>query len=135
MKTIPFTRGTGPAPLPTAPLVSLDALLGDWTNTYRETGNIVSFRLERADEGYTMACRFKRESQHLGKVPVVPYADHALGRQATAFLARCDVDFGEALLACNTNKGLIIVAAYVQFRDGSGRAPYFSREFFFHENQ
>ena len=47
------------------------------------------------------------------------------------FLAVYDFDFMQMSLAANMNKGLLIIASYNTFRDGSGRSNYFSREFFY----
>jgi hypothetical protein len=47
------------------------------------------------------------------------------------FFAVYDFDFMRMFLAANMNKGLLIIASYNTFRDGSGRSNYFSREFFY----
>ena len=48
-------------------------------------------------------------------------------------MARYDFGFAEVTLAANENKGLIIIASYHRFRDGSARSNYFIREFFYRQ--
>jgi hypothetical protein len=47
-----------------------------------------------------------------------------------AFIAKYDLEFAETLIEGNVNAGLLVLAAFHTFRDGSRRANYFSREFF-----
>ena len=55
-----------------------------------------------------------------GQVPVVPHATHVASREPAGFLARYDFGFSELSLAANEAKGLLIIASYSTFRDGSG---------------
>jgi len=58
------------------------------------------------------------------------YAENAASTRGMAFVARYHFDFLETLLEGNVNSGLLVLAAFHTFRDGSRRANYFSREFF-----
>jgi hypothetical protein len=66
-----------------------------------------------------------------GTVAAVPHAAGVDGREPAGFLAVYEFGFMQVVLAANLNKGLMIVASYNAFRDGSGRSNYFSREFFY----
>lgn len=48
-----------------------------------------------------------------------------------AFCADYELGFMAARLAANTNKGLIVVAAFFNFKAGSGRKNILCREFFY----
>ena len=72
----------------------------------------------------------------LGARPRRPPRDQAINvesRQPAGFLARYDFGFSELSLAANEAQGLLIIASFSTFRDGSGRSSYFSREFFYRE--
>jgi hypothetical protein len=66
-----------------------------------------------------------------GKVVAVPHAGGVDAHDLAGFLAVYDFDFMQMSLAANVNKGLLIIASYNTFRDGSARSNYFSREFFY----
>ena len=68
-----------------------------------------------------------------GRVPVVPHAIDVASRRPAGFLARYDFGFSELSLAANEAQGLLIIASFSTFRDGSGRSSYFTREFFYRE--
>lgn len=46
------------------------------------------------------------------------------------FTATYDFGFAETKLQGNINKGLIVLAQFHRFKDDSGRADYFTREYF-----
>ncbi len=48
-----------------------------------------------------------------------------------AFAAVYDLGFLKTHMQAKTEQGVLVVATFNQFTDGSGRANYFSREFFF----
>ena len=57
------------------------------------------------------------------------------GFHRPGFLARYDFGFADLTLAANEAKGLLIIAAFSTFRNGSGRSNYFTREFFYRETR
>ena len=111
--------------------VDLSHFLGTWTNTFKDTGSIRRFVLDRAGEGYTIAADVSGGVGDLGAVGVIPFAPNVDSRQADGFMARYDFGFLEMSLAAYYTKGLIVVSQYTRFKDGSGRQDYFNREFFF----
>ena len=58
------------------------------------------------------------------------YALNAESKAGAAFIASYDFDGLSCVLQGNVNLGLLVVACFTKFRDGSGRADLFSREFF-----
>ncbi len=77
----------------------------------------------------------KKSAQDWGEAEVVPHADSVTSETAVAFHAIYDLGFIQMFLAANYNKGIIIIAAYSTFKDGSPRSNYFTREFFYHESE
>ena len=113
--------------------VDLSSLLGPWRNTYRGSKGIHRVVLSRDGDrymlhGWGMGC-----DDDWGEVPVVPHATNVASQEPAGFLARYDFGFSELSLAANEAKGLLIIASYSTFRDGSGRSSYFTREFFYRE--
>ena len=58
------------------------------------------------------------------------YGNSLTSGQATAFTASYGFDFRHTDLMANLSQGLLILAAFNTFSDGSGRSNYFAREFF-----
>ena len=51
---------------------------------------------------------------------------------AAAFIARYDLGSLDVEMQANLNLGLLVVACFHRFKDGSGRGDRFTREFFYH---
>jgi hypothetical protein len=121
--------GIGGGPVDLAPLV------GRWRNTYRRSQGIRGVELIRSGDRYFLRASGIGSDVNWGEVPANPHATDVSGRQAAGFLARFQFGFSDLTLAANEAKGLLIIAAYATFRDGSGRASYFTREFFYRESE
>jgi hypothetical protein len=113
--------------------VDLAPLLGSWRNTYRDSKGIRRFVLARQGDRYLLRGWGVLRDEDWGTVPVVPHAPHVASRQPAGFLARYDFGFSRVTLAVNENKGLLVVAAFTTFADGSARSSYLTREFFYRE--
>jgi hypothetical protein len=59
------------------------------------------------------------------------YSAGVHSRAAMAFVAKYDFGFMETRLEANLSLGLLVIATFNTFRDGSGRSNYFAREFFY----
>jgi hypothetical protein len=59
------------------------------------------------------------------------YSTGVHSRAAMAFVATYDFGFMETRLEANLSLGLLVIATFNTFRDGSGRSNYFAREFFY----
>ncbi len=112
--------------------IDLTRRLGRWRNTFSQTQGIVEFTLEASDKGYLLRALGAGVEAPWDPMPAIPLASTVEGGEGVAFHIRYDVGFAEMFLAANMNKGLIIIAAYTFFKDDSGRADYFMREFFYH---
>ena len=64
---------------------------------------------------------------------MVAHAPGVTGHEPAGFLAEYHFGFADLALAANEAKGLLIIASFMTFRDGSGRSSYFTREFFYRE--
>jgi hypothetical protein len=114
-------------------LVDLSPLLGPWRNTFRASKGIERVKLSREGDRYMIQGWGIGFKEGWGRVPVVPHALNVSTRQPAGFLARYDFGFSELSLAANEAKGLLIIASFSTFRDGSARSSYFTREFFYRE--
>lgn len=109
--------------------VDIAPLLGTWTNSNAETEWIREFTLERKGEGFAIHVLSAREPADWGEAEVTAYTDN-IGE--LAFHAVYEVGPLESVLAANTNKGLIVIAAFHKFTDGS-RPNFLCREFYYRE--
>jgi hypothetical protein len=123
--------GDGAGALPGA--VDLSPFLGSWRNTYRDSKGIRRFILARQADRYVFRGWGVGRDEDWGTVPVVPHAPQVASRQPAGFLTRYDFAFSQVTLAVNENKGLLVVAAFTTFRDGTARSSYLTREFFYRE--
>jgi hypothetical protein len=114
----------------------LDSLPGIWLNTDRGTRGIV--KVVTAVNGFELIVRtFGAGDPDLidwGEVEAdYIYANSLSSRVAAGFTARYHFDFAEIHLQANWNQGLLVLASFTSFKDGSNRSNYFSRDFF-HRN-
>lgn len=110
--------------------VDISPLLGVWTNSNTQTKWIRRFTLDQKGSIFTIQVQGAAEPFDWGEVEAVPYMDN-IGE--LAFHAVYELEIFHSLLAANTNKGLIIIAAFNRFTNGSGRSNFLCREFYFRE--
>jgi len=104
-------------------------LLGDWVNSNSATEWITKFTLARKGDTFTISTSSARKPFNWGEVEITTYSDN-IGE--TAFVAFYDLGFVKSHLAANTNKGLIVIAAFHRF-DDSERPNFLCREFYYRE--
>jgi hypothetical protein len=114
----------------------LDSLPGIWLNTDGGTRGIV--KVVTAVKGSELTVRtFGAGDPDLidwGEVEAdYIYAGSLSSHVAAGFTARYRFDFAEIHLQANWNQGLLVLASFTSFKDGSDRSNYFSRDFF-HRN-
>jgi hypothetical protein len=102
-----------------------------WKNTKGATRVIRELTLAKDGNSYVLHAYGAGSPRDWGKVVVTPYASSVDAFDAAGFHAVYDFEFLQMVLAANMNKGLLIIASYNTFRDGSGRSNYFTREFFY----
>ncbi len=113
--------------------LQLRPLTGVWRNTNPASRGIVRLEITERDGGLRVRTFGASSPEPIdwGEVPAsVIYADGMRSAKGHAFLASYDFGFLESHLQCNLSQGLLIVAAFNVFKDGSGRSSYFSREFY-----
>ena len=69
-----------------------------------------------------------------GAVPAKAFAESVSASEAVGFRAFYGFGFLETMLAAYLNNRLLVVDAYNQFKDGSGRSQYFLRDHFYLED-
>lgn len=106
--------------------VDIGSLAGDWVNTNPTTRWITGFTLAGSTGLLTLHAYGARGVTDWGKVEAIPYQDD-LGEPA--FHASYDLGPIEALLAANAPKGLIVIAAFIRFKDSAAINSQ-CREFF-----
>lgn len=117
----------------TAAALDRSVLAGDWRNT-NARGGIERIVCEpAAGGGMTVQChgRCEPQTRDWGSADAKLFAFEFDGRQAGAFAAVFDLGFEEVRMQANVKLGVLVVVTLTRFRDGSGRANYFTREFFY----
>src|SRR4051812_4096338 len=135
MSNLQYTRA---GDLPSAPPAAESAidpapLLGTWVNSNAETTGIFRFMLARKDDRVTIHAHGLDAPFDWGEAEVTLFASSVDSHRMVAFNAHYDFGFMESYLGCNSNEGLIIIASYNVFKDGSGRSNYICREFYYRE--
>jgi hypothetical protein len=113
--------------------MSLDSLLGTWTNT-NAGGKGVAKLIVSQEHGAVYLRIFGCQFPSLidwGKVPIeTVYAKDVDSAEPMAFEANYDLGFMDVQVQANFSLGLLVLACFNIFKDQSGRQNYFSREFF-----
>jgi len=117
----------GPGTLDPAPL------LGTWINTNPRVRGIARIVLAANGGRFTVQVSGANGDAPIdwGEVPATPFAHDAGSRETMAFSAAYDLGFQRVELQANVKQGVLVVASFNEFTDGSGRSSYFTREFFY----
>lgn len=113
--------------------LDFSSLLGTWVNTNSATTGIVKVILAAKNGALTVRAFSVGEPLpgDTGEVGVeIVYADSLRSQKAVAFTALYDFGFMNSRLQANTSLGLLIIAGFNTFQDGSGRSNCFCREFY-----
>jgi hypothetical protein len=109
--------------------LSLKNLIGRWNNCDKNTRGLV--RLVLGTKGSTLtvqgfgACT--PTPCDWGVVEGIAYGESVVATEAIAFSARYDFNFKETIVTGHLDNGTLIVETFDKFKDGSGRANYYSR--------
>jgi hypothetical protein len=106
---------------------------GEWESTNSTSTGISRIIIKEQDGRLSVHAfgAFEPEERDWGTVPAEVFTDTAHSSRIRAFRALYDFGFMESLLQAKTEKGVLVIASFNRFKDGSGRANYFSREFLF----
>lgn len=114
-----------------------EPLLGTWLNTNTATRGITSATLSR--QNGKIAARIVAAGDHgpsdWGETEASLFAADASSSEAMSFSAFYDFGFMETQLQAHVRQGVLIIAKFDRFKDNSGRANYFSKEFFYRAEQ
>ncbi len=106
---------------------------GDWESTNSATAGISRMVISQAGNKLLVHAfgAFAPEPKYWGDVTAEVFTDCAHSTRVRAFRAIYDFGFMESLLQAKTERGVLVIASFNRFKDGSGRSNYFSREFLF----
>lgn len=119
---------------PAGPL-DLEPFLGSWEKTNEKPGQWIR-RVEIARSGDdNIAIRLRGgdapSPDDWGSASAdALFANAITSSTGAAFIARYDFGFMQSELQGNVNLGLLVLAGFNRFSDGSGRSDIFTREFF-----
>jgi hypothetical protein len=116
-------------------------IAGSWSNTDRGSSG-GTLRLVVSGDGDDLRVRgfgVPEEAQgepiDWGETGATALAQGVDGSEAWAFRCAFDLGFMTTVLAAYGKEGILIAASYNRFTDGSGRADYWTREFFYLERE
>lgn len=120
------------------PRIDASAVVGTWTAADRASDGVVRLDLAAGDDGGLRvrvwgageAAAADAAPRDWGEVAADLYTTSIDGGPAAGFTARYDFGFLDTLLTAYFKGGLLVLDTFNSFRDGSGRAPYFTREFY-----
>jgi hypothetical protein len=109
------------------------ALVGNWVNSNPETNGIARMRV--SGEGGRLSLRVYAVGPgggavDWGEAEVELLTASPSSRAVAGFTSLYDFGFAEVRLQAMIMKGLVVLAVFNTFKDGSGRADYFTREYF-----
>lgn len=133
MDTLQGTRAEDFVAAPPTGAIDPAPLLGTWLNTDKESQGIVRIVAAVREGGFTIRAFGSGSPEPIdwGEVRADVYADSAGSQGAAAFGAFYDHGFLRTHLQAKVNRGVLVVAMFNQFTDGSGRSSYFNREFYY----
>lgn len=110
----------------------VSALLGTWVNSNPDTNGIA--RMLLAEEGGRLTVEVRAIGPDglisWGAVEAEVFTSSPSSRVAAGFACLYDFGFAETRLQAMILKGLAVLAQVHSFKDGSGRADYFVREYY-----
>ncbi len=111
------------------------SLLGFWRNTNSLSLGIAA--VEISDRGEHLGIRVHGVGESgtvdWGEVAGPAYAKDCSSADAMAFSATFNSQGIRCHLQANVKQGVLVIAYFTEFKDGSGRSNYFSREFYYKE--
>ena len=110
----------------------VSGLLGVWVNSNPETQGIA--RMVMTESGGRLSLRVQAVGPDglidWGETDVRVFTSAPSSRAGAGFACLYDFGFAEARLQAMILKGLVVLAQFHTFKDDSGRADFFVREYF-----
>jgi hypothetical protein len=123
---------------PGAATTNAEKLLGRWLNTNHETRGIAECTIARDGDGISVSIVGVGEDGPIRwpTVTATPLAnlEEEAGQRTMALLATFELGFMRAETHMRINKGVFVIVLFATFLDGSGRANYLNREFFYRQS-
>jgi hypothetical protein len=120
---------------PAAANLNPDKLLGRWLNTNWETRGIAECTVacDVADNSVDIIGVGEDGPIHWPTARATPLAnlEEEAGQRTMAIAATFDFGFMRVDTHIRINKGVFVIVLFATFLDGSGRANYLNREFFY----
>src|SRR5262245_24272423 len=115
--------------------MDLSLFLGTWVNTNSLARGIVKVILSAPAGAFTVRVfgAGDPEPYDWKEVKGAVYTDGVGKHEATSFTALYDLGFMAVQLQTYLAKGVLVIASFAQFKDGSGRANTFVKEFFYRQ--
>ena len=112
--------------------LALSGLPGTWTNSNPDTNGIARMVISEADGKVSLQVYAIGPDRLIdwGTADVAVFASTPTSRVSAGFTCLYDFGFAETRLQAMIMKGLIVLAQFHSFKDESGRADYFVREYF-----
>lgn len=130
-----LTTSSAPSPVVNTRRMDTSALLGLWRNTNKASSGVTTVEITERGEGVGIHAYASGKSGPLdwGKVPGSVYAKDCYSSDAMAFRAAFALPGIRYHFQANVKQGVLVIAYFTEFADGSGRSNYFSREFYYKE--
>lgn len=124
------TADNGQPPYPAAQ--DWQTALGEWFNFDRGTKQVARVRIYVREGVLWMEAWGAGPSGELswGAVPVETFTSGVGIAEIEGFTGLYDQGYKETRFCTNLKYGTLVIQTYNRFKDGSGRADYFIREFF-----
>lgn len=119
-----------PAAVPRSGPCDPAGLVGTWLNVNPAATGVAELVCQPAESGLLVRPRAVGDTAAWGEAVPELYADAANPDGPPALLASYDCGFMRVHLQARINRGLLVVAEYAEFTDGSGRSDFMMRECF-----
>jgi hypothetical protein len=118
-------------------MTQADKLLGRWLNTNHDTRGIAECTVAREGDGINVSITGVGADGPIqwptARATPLGNLEEEAGQTTGALLATFDLGFMRAETHMRVNKGVFVIVLFATFLDGSGRANYLNREFFYRQ--
>lgn len=119
-------------PSETAGPIEFSQWAGNWVNSNPDTTGIARLVISEVGGDFFLEIQAIGPDGLIawGKTPIKPLAGNPASRKGAGFTCSYDFGFATVRLQAMIVKGLIVLAQFHTFKDDSGRAAFFVREYF-----
>lgn len=115
-----------------AAALDTSALAGTYINSNPQTNGVARMVVKESDGRLTLRVYAVGPEEEIdwGETELAAYGSGPAARTAAGFTCRYDFGFAETRLQAMVMKGLVVLSQFHHFKDDSGRADYFVREYY-----